>query len=117
MIYDADGMPLGYLWTQRVGGARRLGDAGPILPDDIPNPHLARMVRWICDSARKLDNELLLGVHGTPPSADEAATQFLQDLMEIIDSALQKHRAPELSPARSPRLVDELSPGAGARRG
>jgi hypothetical protein len=82
MIYDAGGAPLGYV---DVSGRWRTppGRSGPILPADIPDPHLARMVRWICDSARTLKEEAALG------DRDEAATQFLKDLVRVIDTSLQ----------------------------
>lgn len=46
MIYNAAGDALGYI-DEGAHWRSFPGNSGPIIPDDISNPHLAQMVKWI----------------------------------------------------------------------
>ncbi|KAA3634236.1 MAG: hypothetical protein DWQ02_11745, partial [Bacteroidetes bacterium] len=51
MIYSQHGHALGYI--DQMGRWRVFpGNSGPVLPADIDNPHLAKMVRWLCEQGQ-----------------------------------------------------------------
>ena len=72
MVYTSDGEPLGYIdtagrWRPPPGGG------GPVIPFDIPNRHLAKMVQWIVETA----------------SQSEDTTHFMRDYIDVIDRGLE----------------------------
>jgi len=77
MIYDGDGSALGYI--EETGRWRSApGRSGPVMPADIGNPHLARMVGWICERARSAAEDNPKGQNG-----------FMDEYLQVLDSALE----------------------------
>lgn len=87
MVYDTQGFALGYVDEE---GAWRPppGRRGPVLVEDIANPHLSRAVKWVCTSAQK--------------SGD--AAKFMQDFLDAFEAALD-NIAPDNSAQHQARVL------------
>ncbi len=84
MIYDGAGDAVGYV--ELTGRWRPApGRSTPLWPHDIENPHLRRMVEWVCRQAREVAKA---AGTGTTVTADPV-TMFMEDFLATLDTALE----------------------------
>jgi len=103
MIYDGSGAMLGSIdWTGRWRTPP--GRPGPILPNDIANDHLARMVTWLCTQARLSRQETQAPTE--PSLSIDAFIDAIDSALENIDpEGFAQHQARALLMSRPLALV------------